>query len=91
MKTGAFCQYDLLMKKNCSNIDVIYIVKYQVASAISLAVSRGHLAIHCHLKKLLLLTKKANKLNLLALVIKTDDIEIDNEHLSALDLRFPDL
>ena len=49
---------------HCSNIDVIYIVKYEVTSAISLAVSRGHLAIHCHLKKLLLLTKKANKLNL---------------------------
>ena len=49
---------------HCSNIDVIYIVKYEVTSAISLAVSRGHLAIHCHLEKLLLLTKKANKLNL---------------------------
>ena len=36
-----------------------------MTSAISLAVSRGHLAIHCHgLEKLLLLTKKANKLNL---------------------------
>ena len=35
-----------------------------MTSAISLAVSRGHLAIHCHLEKLLILTKKANKLEL---------------------------
>ena len=46
------------LEAHCSNIDVICIVMYEVTSTISLVVSRGHLAIHCHLEKLLYKLKR---------------------------------